>query len=855
MTSEGIYLSLILETSKTVLGLGQAVVAFKAAQQVFNTLKAVVVDLTAAWFEQEQATAKIGAVLKSTNGAVGITARGLADLASEIQNTTTYADELVMNAEAVMLTFTKVGRETFPDAMKAAADLSAVMGQDLQSSVLQIGKALQDPIAGVTALRRAGVMLNDQQETQIKTLMEQNDQFGAQTIILRELKKEFGGAAEAMGKTNAGAMERLKNAIGDLKEIGGRKFAEFAAPTVDWLLSITTAANRTISSTQDLKNAWETAGTANATKDAEELAAQLDAVAQRQDVIAKAFREGFRVWDDSEEQYKHELQYLGQIETALWQQKAALDAIAATHRIIAAWQKLGVEIDALIAEQKAKEADEVRTLEADYARLDEGQIDALKEKIQYYEDINDWSADHQRMEDLVLVSLREQLKVLESAAGIAEARKKYSGYSPTENVPNMFPDYSRAVSQTEDISETVANTTDYLAHYTTAIADIVDYYGELVPQAALVTLGAKEAVDYLKGWTTAIADIVDYNGELVQQSPLVTNDVLSMYKAYESIDKSIADIVDYNGELVQQGPLIVQGTADAAAEYERMLTAVSMIPDALGVVSTLMDGDVMDAAIDLIGLMGPQGQLVAGILKAAKSILSDLIPAFDRTLETLSTVLHDIWANITGGMTAHEQELFQAAEDAAEKLKDELEDAAEAAADAAQAMADSFVDVFASAIAEGDWAGVEEALTKKIGQAVLNGLIAGSAMASASQVLVDAIQDYLAGTGAWGDVLRAKDILLDIGHRIAEVFGELFPSAPDDLTEEKTKVRAFARGGVALGPTLALIGEAGPEVVSPLGSALGSRSVTVNFNGPTFASEGQLRSYVVSAVREADRGY
>jgi hypothetical protein len=172
--------------------------------------------------EAEVVQSQLNAVLKSTGEAAGMTADDLNNLADELSYMAGVDDELILRQEAVMLTFTKISRDIFPQAMEAALNLSAALGQDLQSSVVQIGKALNDPIQGVTALRRVGVMLTDQQEDQIKVLVEQNKLYEAQQLILQELETEFGGAAEAMGDTYTGSMNRLKTAIGNVaEEIGG----------------------------------------------------------------------------------------------------------------------------------------------------------------------------------------------------------------------------------------------------------------------------------------------------------------------------------------------------------------------------------------------------------------------------------------------------------------------------------------------------------------------------------------------------------------------------------------------------------------------------------------------------------
>ena len=86
---------------------------------------------------------------------------------------------------------------------------------------MRLGKALNDPIGGVTALRRVGVQLTDAQEKQIKAFVASGDIMSAQKVILQELQTEFGNSARAAGETFAGKMKILGTQIGNVKEAIG----------------------------------------------------------------------------------------------------------------------------------------------------------------------------------------------------------------------------------------------------------------------------------------------------------------------------------------------------------------------------------------------------------------------------------------------------------------------------------------------------------------------------------------------------------------------------------------------------------------------------------------------------------
>ncbi len=171
--------------------------------------------------EQLRVEAQLGAAIKSTGGAAGLTKNELTGMAAALQQTTNFGDEATIGAQALLLTFTKIGRETFPQAIETILDMSSALGTDLNSATIQVGKALNDPIAGVTALTRSGVQFTEQQKEQIRTLTESGRVLEAQRVILAELETQFGGSAEAARKADGGIIA-LSNSFGDFQEEVGR---------------------------------------------------------------------------------------------------------------------------------------------------------------------------------------------------------------------------------------------------------------------------------------------------------------------------------------------------------------------------------------------------------------------------------------------------------------------------------------------------------------------------------------------------------------------------------------------------------------------------------------------------------
>jgi len=208
--------------------LGQSAMAaaggFFAARGLLNAFKAVV-DAAA---QQELAEKKLNAVLLSTKHVAGITAVELKNLAAELQSMTGIGDESIIRAQSLMLTFTKIGKDVFPQAIETVLNMSVAMGTDMTSSVVQLGKALNDPITGISALSRVGVQLTEDQKEQIQSFMEVNDVASAQKVILGELETQFGGLAKAAGDTMKGSIDKMNAAVGDASESIG----ELLSPSI-----------------------------------------------------------------------------------------------------------------------------------------------------------------------------------------------------------------------------------------------------------------------------------------------------------------------------------------------------------------------------------------------------------------------------------------------------------------------------------------------------------------------------------------------------------------------------------------------------------------------------------------------
>lgn len=186
--------------------------------------------------QQEDAIAGLEASLKSTGGTVGVTSQQLQDMATQLQKVTRYADEDILgNATGSLLKFTNVVGPEFIRANALVLDVATGMKTDLAGAANLLGKALNDPLKGLKALRSMGITFTDDQKAVLKSLVETGQMAKAQAMIMDEVVKRFGGQAEAAANTSAGGIDKLKNQWGEVKEKIGAVAAQVLPPLIDML--------------------------------------------------------------------------------------------------------------------------------------------------------------------------------------------------------------------------------------------------------------------------------------------------------------------------------------------------------------------------------------------------------------------------------------------------------------------------------------------------------------------------------------------------------------------------------------------------------------------------------------------
>ena len=179
----------------------------------------------------------------------------LVKAADRLGKLTLFNQDDFTQAFGLLTSFRGIAVSSYERVAEAAADVAQVTRQDVSSSMLQLAKALENPVEGMTALSRSGTTFTKQQKELVKQLVETNRTAEAQEFILREVEKQYKGAAAAAGKAGfAGKVDELGESFTDLSEIIGKTFAPVLADIIE---DITDMVNTFVKGLQAMERAYK----------------------------------------------------------------------------------------------------------------------------------------------------------------------------------------------------------------------------------------------------------------------------------------------------------------------------------------------------------------------------------------------------------------------------------------------------------------------------------------------------------------------------------------------------------------------------------------------------------------------
>ena len=178
--------------------------------------------------ERENVVAGTTAAITAQGKSAKVTAGQVRNWSEELEAATGAAvdDKAIQAAATSLIRFGTIGEKEFKRTLAAATDLGAGMKTGPEAGAKLLGKALSDPIKGMTALRKAGIVLTAAEQKRIKQLVEGNRVQEAQGVILAAVEKRYKGAAAA----SAGPYTRALNLLADASEDAKMALAEGFLP-------------------------------------------------------------------------------------------------------------------------------------------------------------------------------------------------------------------------------------------------------------------------------------------------------------------------------------------------------------------------------------------------------------------------------------------------------------------------------------------------------------------------------------------------------------------------------------------------------------------------------------------------
>jgi len=210
-------------------GFNNAREIIQGAREAFNVLASAFGSQLNAYQEQEAALIKLNTALKQSGQYTDANVKSLTDYASELQQITIYGDEVTETVMAQLLAM-GLNIEQTKQATMLAADLATIMGTDLNSAARVMG----DLFAG------NATMIN----RYVKGLDESILKSGDLNQIMAMLNERIGGQATAMGESATGAIAKMNNAIGDLKENAGELLSKALSPIIKIIADLFAEINR-----------------------------------------------------------------------------------------------------------------------------------------------------------------------------------------------------------------------------------------------------------------------------------------------------------------------------------------------------------------------------------------------------------------------------------------------------------------------------------------------------------------------------------------------------------------------------------------------------------------------------------
>ena len=186
-----------------------------------------IINVVDAYGVQIGAEKRLGMAMSSNAKINSLQLEDMKHYAAQLQRTTGISDEMTLSAMGMLSTFHNIGDKAMLEATKQVQNIAVFMNdgkvstESLKAEAMRLGKALNDPITGLSMLNRVGISFTKQQQEQIKALQESGQLWKAQGLILEVVNSQFKDQASLQDYQQA--VRALSGAWGDFQERVGQK--------------------------------------------------------------------------------------------------------------------------------------------------------------------------------------------------------------------------------------------------------------------------------------------------------------------------------------------------------------------------------------------------------------------------------------------------------------------------------------------------------------------------------------------------------------------------------------------------------------------------------------------------------
>jgi hypothetical protein len=184
--------------------------------------------------------------------------RQLSNEAKQLSLSLGIEDEVIAEVQAKLALFGRAfttgtqGAKDFKTATELAFDFEAAGLGDALKGAKVLGQALSDPLNAAEKLKKAGILLTQEQIKEIETLVRQGKIAEAQAKILQFVQGIIGGTAEA----TASASAKLSIAIGEIVESIGVLLLPLLDPLAKGIGNFSLAVTNAIDKSGGLNGIW-----------------------------------------------------------------------------------------------------------------------------------------------------------------------------------------------------------------------------------------------------------------------------------------------------------------------------------------------------------------------------------------------------------------------------------------------------------------------------------------------------------------------------------------------------------------------------------------------------------------------